>query len=210
MHKEKKIYFRSSSQEVLCKTIPLKILQNSQNAEATGSLNNVVVLGHQLYQKESPAQLFCFEFRKVFKNIFLAEQLRMNSFRLYCWILRSFSEHLLYRTPLEVFLFDVQVSGFQSAYTITISQVLFKHFVWDRKIASRRCSFNQSHWKLSMKRLIRSEVARCQSPSFWKKTLLCILPSFSQNIYYQYYHYFFRKGFEIVRAIFSSGNINKK
>ena len=129
----------------------------------------------------------------------------MNSFCLYCWILRSFSEHFLYRTPLEVFLFHVQVSGFQSAYTITISQVLFKHFVWDRKIASRRCSFNQSHWKLSMKKLIRSEVARCQSPCFWKKTLLCILPSFSQNIYYQYYHYFFRKGFGIVRAIFSSG-----
>ena len=84
-------------------------------------------------------------------------------------------------------LFHAQVTGFQPAYTIVLPRVRFKHFVQEREVAIERCSFNQNPWKLSVKKLIRSKIARFQpinlqkKKRFLKHTASCILPSFSQK-----------------------------
>ena len=87
----------------------------------------------------------------------------------YLWILRSFSEQLLYKTPPGDCLFHVPIAGFQPTYEKLISQVLFKHFLQEREVAIRRSSFDQNPWKLSVKKLIRSEVEKCKPPSLGKK-----------------------------------------
>ena len=57
-------------------------------------------------------------------------------------ILRSFSDHLFYRAPPGNCLFHVQVAEFQPPDAIkSISQVLFKYFIWKRDVAIRTCSF---------------------------------------------------------------------
>ena len=47
--------------------------------------------------------------------------------------------------------------------------MLFKHFIQEREVAIRRSSFPWNFWKLSVKKLICNEVARCQPVSLRKK-----------------------------------------
>ena len=47
--------------------------------------------------------------------------------------------------------------------------MLFKHFIQEREVAIRRSSFHWNFWKLSVKKLICNEVARCQPVSLRKK-----------------------------------------
>ena len=93
----------------------------------------------QLYSsKEILAKMFVCEFYKIFKNIFR----QSTSGWLHLWILRSFSDHLLYRAPLRNCLFHAKVAGFQPQNTIqNISQVLFKHFIQKQEVAIPRRSF---------------------------------------------------------------------
>ena len=57
-------------------------------------------------------------------------------------ILRSFSDHKLFRVPLGNSLFHVQVAEFQPPdITKSISQALFKHLIRKRGVAIRRRSF---------------------------------------------------------------------
>ena len=107
------------------------------------------------------ASCFTSEFWKTFQSTFSIEHLWTNC------------------------LFQVQVSGYQLANTLTVSQLLFKHIVKEQEIAIGRYSFNKNSWKLSVKNLIRSEAAGCKLTSIWKKnsfthTLLRVIPSFSQ------------------------------
>ena len=54
----------------------------------------------------------------------------MTAWSVYLWILKSFLDHLFYRTPLGNYLFYVQDAEFQPLDTIkNISQVLFKYFI---------------------------------------------------------------------------------
>ena len=60
---------------------------------------------------------------------------------------------------------------------------VFKYFVQERELAIQRCSFTL---KLSVKKLIRNEVARCPPASLRKKDSFthphsCILSSVSQS-----------------------------
>ena len=53
-------------------------------------------------------------------------------------ILRNFSDHLFYRTPLGNSLFHVDVTEFQPADKIkSISEVLFRDFIQKRDMAIR-------------------------------------------------------------------------
>ena len=67
----------------------------------------------------------------------------------------------------------------------TISELLFKYFIQEQAVAIRERSFTLNPWKLSVKRLIRNEVARCQPASLRKNSSTylpsCILPSFYKN-----------------------------
>ena len=100
----------------------------------------------------------------------------MTAFCVYLQILGSFPEHLFYRIYPGDCLFHAQVAGFQPAYTIkTISQILLKNLIQERKVAKQRCSFNPNPSKFYMKKLIRSAVVRCQFTSLQKKTLSHIL-----------------------------------
>ena len=133
------------------------------------------------------ASCFTSEFWKTFQSTFSIEHLWTNC------------------------LFHVQVSGYQLANTLTVSQVLFKHIVKELEIAIGRYSFNKNSWKLSVKNLIRSEAAGCKLTSIWKKTLSHIVFYVLCLHFLRLHHdYFFQRGFELVRAIFLSGNISKK
>ena len=104
-------------------------------------------------------KVFSCKLCKIFKETISTEQLWKTVSCVYPWILRSFLEQFYHRTLMGDCLLHLQVLGFQPAYTVTISQL----FVQKQQITIGRCSFNQNPWKLSMKKLIRSEVVRGQS-----------------------------------------------
>ena len=85
---------------------------------------------------------------------------------------------------------------------------VFKYFVQERELAIQRCSFTL---KLSVKKLIRNEVARCPPASLRKKTLSHILIHvFCLQFLRAQHDFFFLKCFESVRAQFPSGSMSKK
>ena len=64
------------------------------------------------------------------------------SFDIYLWILRSFSENVFYRVGLRNCLFHVTLQNFnQLIQWKFISQVLFKHFIQEREVATLKRSF---------------------------------------------------------------------
>ena len=121
----------------------------------------------------------------------MKEHPQMSTSCVYLWILRNFPERLFYRALLGVCLFHVQVAEFQTVDTIktyfTCAYVLFKYFIQEREVAIHlEVGFIYlKSLKLSMKKLICNEVARCQPATLWKNSFMqppsCILPSFSQN-----------------------------
>ena len=50
-------------------------------------------------KKETRIKMFICEFCKIFKNTFLSEHLQMTDPCVYLWILRRFSDYLVYRAP---------------------------------------------------------------------------------------------------------------
>ena len=65
----------------------------------------------------------------------------------------KFLRELFLQNISERLLIYVQVARSQD-----FQQILFKHFIQERESAIGRCSFNQNPWKLSVKKLIRSEI----------------------------------------------------
>ena len=70
----------------------------------------------------------------------------------------------------------------------TISQVLFKHSMQEREVAIRRRSFTLNLLKLSLKKLICNEVARCQPASLQKKLFHNLLHEFCHHFLRMLYH----------------------
>ena len=88
----------------------------------------------------------------------------------YLRTLTSFSEHFIESASLGNCLFNEQVAEFHPADPVkSISQVLFKYFIQEWELTIWRPSFIQNPWKLSVKKLIGKEVARCQSANLRKK-----------------------------------------
>ena len=87
---------------------------------------------------------------------------------------QSYAKKVLSKS--NIYLFHVQLAGFQPAYTITILPVPFEYFVWEGEVAIRRCSFNQNSRKLSVKKLICSKVMRSQPASLRKKNFFTHIP----------------------------------
>ena len=79
---------------------------------------------------------FCPRNLRNFYELLLADHLRMTASCVYLKILRSFSEHLIYRATLGNCLFYLQVAEFQPPDTI--SQVLFKHIIQQRQVPIKR------------------------------------------------------------------------
>ena len=109
--------------------------------------------------------------------------------------MRSFSEHLFYRAPLRNCLFHVQVAVFQPVdavknYFTDGFQALYTR---TREVVIRRRSFTENPWKLSVKRLISNEVARCQPVSLRKKVSHILLHVFCLHSLRTHHDYFFRK-----------------
>ena len=139
----------------------------------------------------------CFpvNFAKFLRTPFLTEHLR--------WLLLHLGETAYFVYKLQNFNNWIQQK--------TISQVFFKHFIQGLEVAIRRRSFTQNPWQLFVKKLICNKVVKCQTYKFTKKTLWHILLHvFCLHFYRMHHDYFFRRGFESVRAQFLSGNISEK
>ena len=93
------------------------------------------------FKKGIPARRFSVRFAKFLRTSFY-RTLPDDCFFCLPVILRSFSDHLFFRAPLENSLFHVQVAEFQPPDKIkSISQALFKHVIRKRDVATRRRSF---------------------------------------------------------------------
>ena len=91
-----------------------------------------------LLKRDSNTGFFPRNLRNFYEQL-LADHLRMTASCVYLRILRSFSEHLIYRATLRNWLFYLQVTEFQPPDTI--SQVLFKHIIQQRQVPIKR------YWK---------------------------------------------------------------
>ena len=126
-----------------CKKVHLKILQNSQNGGTPlleFNSNDVAGLAVNFTKKKLQHSCFPANFAKMFKNTFLTEHLQMTVSCAYIWILRSFSEHFFYRTPLGLLIScakcmilasihsNFSVGTFQTFCIITIS-IYWKVFI---------------------------------------------------------------------------------
>ena len=115
-----------------------------------------------LLKKELQQRRFYLNFSKLLR-IFFYRTPPDDCFLCLTIILRSFSDHLFYRAPLQNCLFHVQVAELQTPDTMkSISKGLFKHFIQTRDVAIPRRWFTLNPWKLSVNKLIYNEVARCQ------------------------------------------------
>ena len=91
--------------------------------------------------------------------------------------------------------------------------MLFKHFIQEREVQSShsKAFIYLKSLKISVKKLIRDVIARCQPASLRKKTLPHILLHVICLHFLRTNHdNFFGRGLESVRAQFLSGNINIK
>ena len=106
-------------------------------------LEVVVFQPATLLKKRLQQRCFCVNFAKFLRKSFLlTEHLWMTACCLYLWILRSFSEHFIYRAPPGNCYFMYKLQNFNhQIQQKTISQALFKHFIQDQDVAIRRCSF---------------------------------------------------------------------
>ena len=105
---------------------------------------------------------------QIYFSVNFAKFLKTSFDRTPPWILRSFSEHDFYRPLLGNCLFYVQVVEFQPTEKVK------KYFTDAFQAFSIRT--RKKPWKLSVKKLIRNEVARFQPAcNFMKNTLWYIL-----------------------------------
>ena len=114
------------------------------------------------------------------------------------WIVRSFSEYLIYRAPLGNCLFDVQVVEFQPVDTVKY------YFTGAFQVFCTRK--RNSHLKL-----IHTPISKCQPATLRKKN--SFTPPFSAYcLHFSRTHHdcFFRRGFESVQGQFLLGNITEK
>ena len=82
----------------------------------------------------------------------------------------------------------------------------FKHFSQHiQQLFHRYCEIVNS-----LKKLIPSDVASCQSTSLRKKTSRIFLYVFCLYFLRTHSNYFFRRGFQIARVLFLSRNLNEK
>ena len=108
--------------------------------------------------------MFSCEFRKTFKITFLTEYIWMAASYVYLWILRSFLgylfiEHLSGRLLISCAGCRISASIYNNYFTGTFQGFCIKA----RSSHWKVCSFNQNPWKLSVKKLISSNVARCHT-----------------------------------------------
>ena len=129
---------------------------------------------------------FC-AFGKISKNIIFWQHFPMRLILKFICEFWEVFQNTFYRTPLRNCLFHVQVAVFQPTDTVKnyFTGAFQALYTRTREVAIRRRSFTQNPWRLSVKRLISNEVARCQPVSLRKKVShifpSCILPLFSKN-----------------------------
>ena len=125
----------------------------------------------------------------------------MTASSVYLRILRSFSKHLFYRTPMGNCLFHVQVIEFQPPDTVkNYFTSAFQAFY-----TRTRSSHSKTFIYLKSMKIICNEVPRCQLASSRKKTISHILfHVFCLHFLRMHHDYFFQRGFESVRAQFLS------
>ena len=97
---------------------------------------------YSFIKKETRGKMFICEFWKIFWEHLLSEHHRMTASCFCLWTLRSFSDHLFYRTPLGNCLFHLQVQ-FQPPHTVN------KYFTCTFQVFStrRRRRRRSSYWK---------------------------------------------------------------
>ena len=99
--------------------------------------------------------MFICEFCKIFKNIFLSEHLQVTASCVYLWILRSFSDYLVYRAPLGNCLFHLQVAEFQPPHTVNKNFTCAFQAFYRRR---RRSGYSKAITHLKFQKIICEEV----------------------------------------------------
>ena len=136
---------------------------------------------------------FC-EFCKIFKSIF--DRTLLDN----CFFFLSVNFEKFFKTPLLqstsgklLTVFHVQVTEFQPGDTLKYYFTsTFQAFFTRSRVAIRRHSFTQNPKKLSVKKLILNEVARCQPKSLRKKL--------SHTSSFMYFAFIFSERITIISA----------
>ena len=86
---------------------------------SNGCFRQFQVSSLQRYEKRDPSKDVSLCILQNFWEHLLTRLSRMTASCVFLWILRGFSEHLLYKVPLWSCLFHIQIADFQPADTVT-------------------------------------------------------------------------------------------